>query len=124
MKKRRRFMMIMVLALMAVNMFGAALPAAAGPIAGTAIVAEAKSKSGEISKKKAKKIAIDNAKKNYNINKSSIRDLEIEKDKYKKKKTWEVTFEAKVGNGKQYYDFEYDIARGSGKILHREKELD
>lgn len=122
--KKRKMMKFLVLALMAVNMFGAALPASAGPMAGTAIVAQAKSKSGEISKKKAKKIAIDNAKKNYNIKKSTIRDLKIEKDTYKKKKTWEVSFEAKVGNGKQYYDFEYDIARGSGKILHREKERD
>mgnify|MGYP007038297206 CR=1 FL=1 len=59
--KKRKLMMILVIALMAVNMFGAALPASAGPIAGTAVVVEAKSKTKEISKKKAKKIAIDNA---------------------------------------------------------------
>lgn len=122
MKKTR--MMMMVVALMVMNVFGAVLPANAGPVAGTAVVAEAKSKTGEISKKKAKKIAIDNALKKYNINKSTIRDLEIEKDTYKKNKTWEVSFEAKTVDGKQYYDFEYDIARGSGKILHKEKELD
>ena len=122
MKKRK--MMIFVAALMFMNVFGAVLPANMGPVAGTALVAEAKSNGGEISRKKAKNIALDNAKKNYNINTSTIRDLEIEKDTYKKNKTWEVSFEAKVGNDKHYYEFEYDIARGSGKILHREKERD
>jgi len=88
---------------------------------GTAIEAQAKKC---ISKKKAKKIAKKDAIKKYKVNKSTIRDLEIEKDTKKGKKTWEVTFNARVGKKSHYYEFEYHISRKSGKILSREKEWD
>ncbi|MBR0409745.1 MAG: hypothetical protein IJI25_01905 [Eubacterium sp.] len=122
MKRRKMITLVLALTLIAANLFSAAVPAASGSVAGMTMEIQAKSK--EISKKKAKKIALDNAKKNYGIKTSTIRDIKVEKDKYKGKKTWEVSFEAITGKGKHYYDFEYDIARSGGKILHREKERD
>ena len=124
MKRRKMITLVLALVLMAANILPAAVPAGAAQTSVMTLETYAKSKSKSISRKKAKKIAINNAKKNYNIDKSTIRDMDVEKDKYKGKKVWEVNFEAKTGDGKGYYDFEYEIARGSGKILHREKERD
>ena len=124
MMKKTRMMVVMLVALMVMNVFGAVLPAGTGPAAAKAHAAQVKTTTGEISKEKAKRIAIENARENYGINELTIRDLEIEKDTYKKNKTWEVSFEAKLDNGTQYYEFDYELARESGKILHQEKELD
>jgi len=82
------------------------------------------SSSKDISKSEATKIAKNNAKKNYKIKTSTIRDLEAKKDKYKGKSVWEVSFEAKTKSSSHYYEFEYQILRSTGKILHREKEWD
>ena len=80
---------------------------------------EKKSISGAAAKKKA----INHAANHYNIKKSTVMDLEIEKDYYGGKAIWEVSFEAKKrGNG--WCDYEYKISCSSGKILFHEQDYD
>jgi len=73
-----------------------------------------------ISRTKAISIAVNHAKKKYDI--TNIKEKEAEKDFYKGTASWEVEFKAKM-NGK-WYEFDYDIDRSTGKILHYKHELD
>lgn len=73
-----------------------------------------------ITRAKAIRIAVRHAKNKLHATK--IRDKEAEKDTYRGKKSWDVDFEGKI-NGK-WYDFDYDINRKTGKIMHYKYERD
>ncbi|MGX8714287.1 MAG: PepSY domain-containing protein [Lachnospiraceae bacterium] len=73
-----------------------------------------------ISGSKAISIAVNHAAKHFNL--SNIIEKEVEKDLYKGTPSWEVEFKARM-NGR-WYEFDYDIDRASGKILHFEYEPD
>lgn len=76
-----------------------------------------------ISRSAAKKKAVNHAVSHYNIKKSTIMDLSIEKDHYGGKAVWEIEFDAKKkGNG--WCEYDYKISRSSGKILFHDEEYD
>jgi hypothetical protein len=74
----------------------------------------------KITKSKAISIAVKHAKEKLHA--TSITDKKAEKDTYKGKATWEVEFDAMI-NGNPY-EFEYNVSRSTGKILHYKYELD
>ena len=74
----------------------------------------------KITKSKAISIAVKHAK--DKLHASNFTEKEAEKDTYKGKATWDVEFKAQI-NGK-LYEFDYDVSRSSGKILHYKYELD
>ena len=73
-----------------------------------------------VSGSKAISIAVNHAEKHFSI--SNIVQKEAEKDFYKGTPSWEVEFKARM-NGR-WYEFDYEIDRASGKILHFHYELD
>lgn len=89
-----------------------------GSVSGTVKIPKATST--KITKSEAIKIATKHAK--NKLGASDFRDKEAEKDRYKGTASWDVDFEAKI-NGK-WYDFDYDINRSTGKVLHYEYERD
>lgn len=78
---------------------------------------------GKVSRAKAKKIAINNAVKKYNIIRSTVNDYSIEKDYYNGKAIWEIDFDAKKKSG-GWCEYDYKISRSTGKILRSEEEAD
>lgn len=72
----------------------------------------------------AKNAAINNAVKKLSAKKSTIRDVEVEKDYFRGQLVWEVSFDGKRTNKKGWYEFEYVIDVATGKILHVECERD
>ena len=72
----------------------------------------------------AKTTAITNAVNKHNVIKATIRDLEVEKDTYRGKTVWEVSFEAKKVGRRGLYEFEYKIDAKTGTILKFEEERD
>lgn len=71
-------------------------------------------KSNYIGRNKAKSIALSNA----GVSESNIRDLSIELDRENGRMVYEVDFES--GNK----DYEYEIDATSGKIIHKQVEID
>ena len=73
-----------------------------------------------ISASKAISIAKSDAAKKWKA--KGIWDVDVEKDRYRGRAVWEVSFSRTIKG--QEYEFEYEIARNGGKVLKREKELD
>lgn len=88
-----------------------------GSVSGRVKIAAA---SSQITKTKALQIAKSHAKSRWGA--ASYYDVDVERDTYAGKGVWEVSFESRSGN--RLYDYEYQITRISGKILHIERELD
>ena len=74
----------------------------------------------KVSKSKAISIAVKHAK--TKLHATNFTNKKAEKDTYKRSATWEVEFNATI-NG-NLYEFEYDVNRSSGKILHYRYELE
>ena len=77
-----------------------------------------------VARNTAKNTAIKNATSAYKLTKSTVRDLDIEKDTYRGKKVWEVSFEGKRSGKKGWFEFEYKIDVNTGKILAKKVERD
>ena len=72
----------------------------------------------------AKTTAINTAVKNYNVIQSTIRDFEIEKDTFRGKTVWEISFEAKKVGKRGLYEYEILVDAQTGKVLRVEEERD
>ena len=70
------------------------------------------------SEKKAVKTAIADAVRMYKIRESTVKGRDVDIEKYKGKKVFEVEFKAKKGS--RWHSYEYLIDRTSGKILDRD----
>lgn len=70
------------------------------------------------SRSKAINTAAKHAATKWNLSKTDFYDIEADKDTWRGKSVWEVSF----SNGK--YEFEYEISRDTGKILHYDRDLD
>lgn len=77
-----------------------------------------------IKRAEAKNTAIMAAVKNLGLKKSTVREMDVEKDRFKGKTVWEVSFEGKRANKKGWFEFEYLIDMTTGKILRVECERD
>lgn len=73
-----------------------------------------------ISANKAIEIAKKDAAKKWGA--KGIWDVDVEKDRFRGQQVWEVSFSGTIGGAE--YEFDYEISRNGGKILHREKEYD
>ena len=72
----------------------------------------------KVSESKAVSIALNDAVKKYKIKKADAKGIDLDIDKYKGKKVFEIEFRAKK-NGRMY-EFEYKVDPATGKILKRE----
>ena len=96
-----------------------------GTVKGTVSIPKAKAAPATtIAKNTAKTTAVNAAIKNYKAQKNTMRDFDIEKDTYKGKKVWEVSFEAKRTGCKGIFEFEFKIDVTTGKILYNKVERD
>ena len=74
----------------------------------------------KVSERKAVSIALNDAVKNYKIQKSDVKGIDLDIDKYKGKKVFEIEFYVKK-NGRTR-EYEYKIDPANGKILYREAD--
>ena len=97
-----------------------------GTVKGTFSIPAAKKvvKPQAITANKAKTAAINSAVTTYKVNKKTIRDFDIEKDTYRGKKVWEVSFEAKRTGKTGWFEVEYKIDAATGKVLYKQIERD
>lgn len=133
MKKNRKFIVIGVIA--AVAVLGICLYAYAenndddmalnsGNIStGSAATSEESLQDSVISAEQAGETAVNSAVLDYGIKESSVRDMEVDIEYEGGKDVWEVTFDAADQNDK-YCEFEYLISRTDGSILYRHLEYD
>ena len=111
-----------------------------GKVSGTVTIPKAKAQAAKTTKKPAvvkpaatakyiaantaKTTAINAAVKNLKAQKATLRDFDVEKDRFRGKVVWEVSFEGKRTGKAGRYDFEYIIDATTGKILRTEVERD
>ena len=74
----------------------------------------------KVSERKAVSIALNDAVKKYKIQKSDVKGIDLDIDKYKGKKVFEIEFYVKK-NGRTR-EYEYKIDPANGKILYREAD--
>ncbi len=96
-----------------------AKPVATKPVATKPVAATA-----TISKSTAKTTAINNAVSLYKAQKSTVREYEIESDRFGNKAVWEVSFEARRTGYNGWYEFEFKIDKTTGKVLSKKVERD
>lgn len=76
-----------------------------------------------ISAKEAKEKALSSAESKYGIKRSTVRDLETDREYEGGTYIWEVTFDARDKNNK-LCEFEYHVTCEDGKITHHHKEYE
>lgn len=131
MKKSRIFMIagIITLALVAAIGIGIWSFAGSGSMQGSATEATAKTAlntstdSSRINASSAKEKAISEAAAKYGISKSSVCDLEAERDYENGECVWDVSFDAAKKNGKTC-EFEYEISCADGTVKNHHMEYD